>query len=220
MIFFVTLKRDIAIALRKPSHIINPLLFFIIAISLFPLAISPEASVLKTIAGGLIWVTLLLSILLSLQLMFEDDVNNGVMEQMIISRHSLAMVALAKSCAHFILTGVPVIVLTPILASVLFFPSEHLGLLMATLILTTPTLSLIGAIGAALVSGVQHSGMLLSLIILPLYIPLLIFAAGALDYAFSGLSSAGNLYFLATMFVAFLMLSPFVSSIALKINLE
>lgn len=220
MIFFQTIRRDIKIAFRKPSNIFNPLLFFIISITLFPLAISPEAQVLSGIASGLIWVLVLLSVLLSLNLMFNDDFENGILEQITTSSHSLPLIMLAKATTHFLLTGIPIILLSPFLGLILFMSIDGILLLMLTILMTTPTLSLIGSIGSSLVVGVKNSGMLLSLIILPLYIPILIFAAGAITNFNSGLEITGNLYFLATLFVAFLMLSPFVSSLAIKISLE
>jgi heme exporter protein B len=220
MILLHTIRRDIKIAFRKPSTILNPLLFFIIAISLFPLAISPEAKVLSQIASGLIWVVVLLAVLLSLNVMFEEDFASGTLEQMTISPHPLALIIFAKSITHFLLTGVPIIVLSPLLGMMLFMPVEQIGLLMITLLLTTPTLSFIGTIGASLVAGVKQSGMLLALIILPLYIPVLIFASGALTNFAKGLEVAGNLYFLATILVAFLMITPFVGSVAVKSSLQ
>jgi heme exporter protein B len=220
MIFFATIKRDLKIAFRKPSSVLNPLLFFIIAISLFPLAISPEAKVLSEIASGLIWVITLLAVLLSLNLMFEGDFESGILEQLAISSKPLPLIVLAKTTSHFLLTGVPIILLAPLLGTVLFMQTDAILLLMITLLLTTPTLSLVGSIGASLVAGVKNSGMLLALIILPLYIPVLIFAAGALTNFSAGLEIAGNLYFLATIFVMFLMLTPFVGSFAIKTSLQ
>ncbi len=220
MLFITIVIRELKIAFRNISSIINPLLFFIIAISLFPLAISPEASILSEMAAGLIWVATLLSVLLSLNLMFVDDYDNAILEQMLIAKKPIITIVMAKIFTHWLLTGVPIILLTPLFGTMLFINSNALYVLIITLIISTPTLSLIGAIGAAMVVGIKNSQMLLALIILPFYIPILIFAAGAVSNVDSGLSIAGNLYFLITILLISLMLAPVASSFAIKINLE
>ncbi|BBB22867.1 heme exporter membrane protein CcmB [Abyssogena phaseoliformis symbiont OG214] len=219
-IYLKALKRDLRIAIRNPSSILNPLLFFIISVSLFPLAISPEATTLAQIAAGIIWVASMLSVLLSLNALFHHDFENGVLEQMVISHHSLPLLILSKIIAHWILTGIPIILLSPLLGLFLFLDSDGIWVLMITLLLATPSLSLIGAIGASLIVGIKNSGMLLSLLILPLYVPILIFASSAVSQAQFGLEITGQLYFLATILMVSLMTAPFVSGIALKISLE
>ena len=219
-IFLQTLKRDLKIAIRNPSSVLNPLLFFIISISLFPLAISPEASTLSQIASGIIWVASMLAVLLSLNALFHHDFENGVLEQMVISHHSLPLLILSKVLAHWLLTGVPIILLSPVLAMLLFLDAAATKILMLTLLLATPSLSLIGAIGASLIVGIKNSGMLLSLLILPLYIPILIFASSAVSQTQFAMSVDFELYILASILVLSLMTTPFVSSIALKISLE
>ena len=219
-IYTKTLARDLKIALRNPSSFLNPLLFFVIAISLFPLAISPEAHTLSNIGPGVIWVTCMLSVLLSLNALFHYDYDNGVLEQMVISPYSLSLMLLAKITAHWLLTGLPIILLSPLMGMVLFLDIDSIYILMLTLLLATPSLSLIGAIGASLIVGIKNSGMLLSLLILPLYIPILIFATSAVSQAQFDLSISGQLYFLATILLISLMTSPFVSAIALKNSLE
>ncbi len=219
-IYLKALKRDLRIAIRNSSSILNPLLFFIISVSLFPLAISPEATTLAQIAAGIIWVASMLSVLLSLNALFYHDFENGVLEQMVISHHSLPLLILSKITAHWILTGIPIILLSPLLGLLLFLDGDGIWMLMITLLLATPSLSLIGAIGASLIVGIKNSGMLLSLLILPLYIPILIFASSAVSQAQFGLEITGQLYFLATILMVSLMTTPFVSSIALKISLE
>jgi len=206
-IYLQTLKRDLRVAIRNPSSVLNPLLFFVISVSLFPLAISPEAATLSQIAAGIIWVASMLAVLLSLNALFHHDFENGVLEQMVISHHSLPLLILSKITAHWILTGIPIILLS-------------VKVLMLTLLLATPSLSLIGAIGASLIVGIKNSGMLLSLLILPLYIPILIFASSAVSQAQFGLDITGQLYFLATILVVSIMATPFVSALALKISLE
>ena len=179
-IFLNTISRDLKMAIRNPSSFLNPLMFFVISISLFPIAISPEAETLSRMAPGIIWVITMLSVLLSLNTLFHYDFDNGVLEQMIISHHSLSLILLAKTIAHWILSGLPIIILSPFLGMALFINSESIIILILTLIIATPCLSLIGSIGASLVVGIKNSGMLLSLLILPLYIPILIFATSAI----------------------------------------
>jgi len=219
-IYAKTLARDLKMALRNPSSFLNPLLFFVIAISLFPLAISPEAHTLSNIGPGVIWVTCMLSVLLSLNALFHYDFDNGVLEQMVISPFSLSLMLLAKITAHWLLTGLPIILLSPLMGMVLFLDIDSIYILMLTLLLATPSLSLIGAIGASLIVGIKNSGMLLSLLILPLYIPILIFATSAVSQAQFDLSISGQLYFLVTILLISLMASPFVSALALKVSLE
>ncbi len=219
-IYLQALKRDLRVAARNPSSVLNPLLFVVISVSLFPLAISPEADILSQIAAGIIWVVGMLAVLLSLNALFHHDFENGVLEQMVISHHSLPLLILAKITAHWVLTGIPIILLSPLLGLFLFLDAEGVKVLMVTLLLATPSLSLVGSIGASLIVGVKNSGMLLSLLTLPLYIPILIFASSTVSQAQFGLEIAGQLYFLATILLLSLMSAPFVSSIALKISLE
>ncbi len=219
-IYWQTLKRDLQIAMRNPSSVMNPLLFFVISISLFPLAISPEAQVLSQIAAGIIWVASMLAVLLSLNSLFHGDFENGVLEQMSTSHHSLPLLILAKIAAHWLMTGVPIILLSPLLGILLFLESDSIQVLMLTLLLATPSLSLIGSIGASLIVGIKNSGMLLSLLILPLYIPILIFASSAVSQAQFGLEISGQLYFLGAIFMASLISAPFVSALSLRISLE
>lgn len=219
-VYWQTLKRDLNVAIRNPSGVLNPLLFFVIALSLFPLAISPEASTLSQIAAGIIWVSSILAVLLSLNSLFYHDFENGVLEQILISHHSLPLLILAKITAHWILTGIPIILLSPLFGLFLFLDNEAIKILMFTLLLATPTLSLVGAIGTSLIVGIKNSGVLLSLLILPLYIPVLIFASSAVSQASIGLEVTAQLYILAAILVLSLMLTPFVSALSIKISLE
>ncbi|RUA06270.1 MAG: heme exporter protein CcmB [Gammaproteobacteria bacterium] len=219
-IYLQTFTRDLRSALRNSSSVLNPLLFFIIAISLFPLAISPEASTLSQIAAGIIWVASMLAVLLSLNTLFYNDFDNGVLEQMVISHHSLPLLILSKITAHWLLTGVPIILLSPLLGTLLFLDGESIKVMMLTLLLATPSLSLIGAIGASLIVSIKNSGMLLSLLILPLYIPILIFASSAVSQAQVGLEIDAQLYFLGAILVMSTMIAPFIGALALKISLE
>ena len=207
-------------ALRNPSSFLNPLMFFVISISLFPIAISPESQTLSSIAPGIIWVITMLSVLLSLNSLFHYDYDSGVLEQMVISHHSLPLILLAKTSAHWILSGLPIIVLSPFLGMALFINIEGIYILILTLIIATPCLSLIGSIGASLVVGIKSSGMLLSLLILPLYIPILIFATSAVSQSQSNLPIDGQLYFLGFILILSLLVTPFLSALSLKISME
>jgi len=207
-------------ALRNPSSFLNPLMFFVISISLFPIAISPESQTLSSIAPGIIWVITMLSVLLSLNSLFHYDYDSGVLEQMVISHHSLPLILLAKTSAHWILSGLPIIVLSPFLGMALFINIEGIYILILTLIIATPCLSLIGSIGASLVVGIKNSGMLLSLLILPLYIPILIFATSAVSQSQSNLPIDGQLYFLGFILILSLLVTPFLSALSLKISME
>jgi len=219
-IFIQTMSRDLKMAFRNPSSFLNPLMFFVISISLFPIAISPEAQTLSSMAPGIIWVITMLSVLLSLNSLFHYDYDNGVLEQMVISHHSLPLILLAKTLAHWTLSGLPIIILSPFLGMALFINSEGIYILVLTLFIATPCLSLIGSIGASLVVGIKNSGMLLSLLILPLYIPILIFATSAVSQSQSNLPIDGQLYFLGFILILSLLITPFLSAISLKISLE
>ncbi|MDC3262146.1 heme exporter protein CcmB [Candidatus Pseudothioglobus singularis] len=214
------MARDLKMALRNPSSFLNPLMFFVISISLFPIAISPEAQTLSSIAPGIIWVITMLSVLLSLNSLFHYDYDSGVLEQMVISHHSLPLILLAKTLAHWMLSGLPIIILSPFLGMALFINTEGIYILVLTLIIATPCLSLIGSIGASLVVGIKNSGMLLSLLILPLFIPILIFATSAVSQSQSNLPIDGQLYFLGFILILSLLITPFLSALSLKISLE
>ena len=207
-------------ALRNPSSFLNPLMFFVISISLFPIAISPEAQTLSSIAPGIIWVITMLSVLLSLNSLFHYDYDSGILEQMVISHHSLPLILLAKTLAHWMLSGLPIIILSPFLGMALFINTEGIYILVLTLIIATPCLSLIGSIGASLVVSIKNSGMLLSLLILPLFIPILIFATSAVSQSQSNLPIDGQLYFLGFILILSLLITPFLSALSLKISLE
>ena len=214
------MTRDLKMALRNPSSFLNPLMFFVISISLFPIAISPEAQTLSSIAPGIIWVITMLSVLLSLNSLFHYDYDSGVLEQMVISHHSLPLILLAKTLAHWMLSGLPIIILSPFLGMALFINTEGIYILVLTLIIATPCLSLIGSIGDSLVVGIKNSGMLLSLLILPLFIPILIFATSAVSQSQSNLPIDGQLYFLGFILILSLLITPFLSALSLKISLE
>jgi heme exporter protein B len=216
--FNLIIKRDLTIAFRHRDDIINPLLFFIIVVSLFPLGIGPEANTLSRIAPGIIWVAALLSTLLSLDRLFKSDYEDGTLEQMLLSPHPVFILVLAKIIAHWLLTGLPLILIAPLLAVLLHLNENSYGALMLTLLLGTPVLSLLGAIGVALTVGIKKGGVLLSLLVLPLYIPVLIFATSAIDTASINLPYGGQLAIIAALFFGSLTLAPFAVSAALKVS--
>ncbi|AZG34515.1 MULTISPECIES: heme exporter protein CcmB [Shewanella] len=216
--FMTFLQRDLRIAIRHRGDIFNPLLFFILVVTLFPLGIGPEPQVLTRVAPGIIWVAALLASMLSLERLFKADYNDGSLEQMLLSPQPLPLLVLSKVLAHWILTGVPLILVAPLLAVLLHLESNSYGALMATLALGTPVLSLLGAIGVALTVGLRKGGVLLSLLILPLYIPVLIFATSAIDAAGLNLTYDGQLAILAAMLVGSLILAPFAIGASLRVS--
>jgi heme exporter protein B len=218
--FKTLFKRDLTLAYRHRSELANPLLFFVIVVSLFPLGVSPEAHLLRTIAPGVIWVAALLAAMLALDSMFRSDFDDGALEHIVLSGYPLSLLVLAKVSAHWLVSGLPLLLLAPLLGVLLFLPSEGIAVLVLTLLLGTPVLSLIGAIGVALTVGLRRGGVLLSLLVLPLYIPVLIFGANAVNAAADGLPVMGQLYFLAALLVLALTLAPLAAAAALRISLS
>ncbi len=218
--FQALLKRDLLLYYRHRAELLNPLLFFIIVVTLFPLGISPEVRILEIIAPGVIWVAALLAAMLSLDNLFRSDFEDGSLEQMALSPHALPLLVLAKVFAHWLVTGLPLLLLAPLLGVFLFLPQEATPALLLTLLLGTPVLSLIGAIGVALTVGLRRGGMLLSLLVLPLYIPVLIFAANAVNVAAAGFPITGQLYLLGALLSLSLTLAPFATAAALRISLS
>lgn len=216
--FMLVFKRDLTIAFRHKDDILNPLLFFIIVITLFPLGIGPESNTLARIAPGIIWVAALLSTLLSLDRLFKSDHLDGSLEQMLLSPHPLFIIVLAKIIAHWCLTGLPIIFIAPLLGLLLHLDENSYPALMLTLLIGTPILSFLGAIGVALTVGIKKGGVLLSLLVLPLYIPVLIFATSAIDTAAMNLPYNGQLAIIAALLIGSITLSPFAVSAALKVS--
>ncbi|MFY3325038.1 heme exporter protein CcmB [Vibrio fluvialis] len=214
------IRRELLIAFRRQADIFNPLWFFIIVITLFPLSIGPDPSLLSRIAPGIVWVAALLSALLSLERLFRDDYQDGSLEQMMLMPVPLSVVVISKVLAHWLLTGVPLILISPLLAILLSLDMNTWISVVLTLLLGTPTLSFIGAIGVALTVGLQKGGVLLSLLVLPLYIPILIFATSAIDAASLGMAYNGQLAILAAMFMGALTLTPFAISAALRVSVN
>ncbi len=213
-------KRDLLIAFRQRSEIIHPLIFFVMVISLFPLAIGDDKVLLQKIAPAIIWVTALLATMLSLDTLFRSDFEDGSLEQMTLVKTPLSLLVTAKITAHWVITGLPLILITPLLAVLLYMPSESISMLLLTLLLGTPTLSLIGAVGIALTVGLRQGGVILSLLILPLYIPVLIFATLALQNVEQGFSAGAQLAMMLAILVLAITLSPFAIAAALKVSLN
>ena len=213
-------KRDLLIAFRRRSEIIHPIIFFVMVISLFPLAIGDDKALLQKIAPAIIWVTALLATMLSLDNLFRSDFEDGSLEQMTLLKTPLSFLVTAKIMAHWVITGLPLILITPLLAVLLYMPSESISMLLLTLLLGTPTLSLIGAVGIALTVGLRQGGVILSLLILPLYIPVLIFATLALQNVEQGFSAEAQIAMMLAILVLAITLAPFAIAAALKVSLN
>jgi len=218
--FMAAVRRELVLALRRRSDIVNPLAFFLMVGVMFPLAVSPEAKFLAQVAPGVIWVAALLACLLSADGIFRSDFDDGSLEQMLVSPQPLVLVVLAKVLSHWLMSGFCLAFMSPLLAMMLFLPSEGYAALVASLLLGTPTLSLLGAIGAGLTVGLRKGGILISLLILPLYIPVLIFGAGTVLAGSMGLPIAGYLALLGALLVLSVMLAPFAVAAALKISVR
>lgn len=214
------LRREVSVAMRQKGEVLTPLVFFVVVASLFPLGVGPESALLLRMAPGVLWVSALLATMLSLQRLFATDHADGSLEQMALSSTPLGLLVAAKALAHFLLSGLPLVLMAPVLGLQFGLESRSLGLLMLTLLLGTPTLSLIGSIGAALTLGVRGAGVLLSLLILPLYIPVLIFGAGAVEADAAGLGVGGHLSLLAALLVLSVFFAPLATKTALRISLE
>lgn len=216
--FYYLLLRDMRLALRSRHELANPLIFFVLVVTLFPLAVMPTSERLQEMAPGVIWVAALLSVLLSLDRLFKQDYEDGSLDQLMLSPNPLVILVLAKVCAHWLLTGLPLVIIAPLLGVFMQLPTESVNVLIWSLLLGTPVLSLIGAIGVSLTVAVNRGGVLLSLIVLPLYIPVLIFGANAIDVASDGMSVRGQLFFLGAVLVLALSLAPLATAVALRIT--
>ncbi len=218
--FLSAIRRDLLLVFRRRNDIINPLAFFIMVGIMFPLGVSPEAGFLAKLSPGVIWVAALLASLLSVDGIFRSDFDDGSLEQMLVSPQSLLLIVLAKVMSHWLISGFCLALVSPLLAIMLFLPNDGMMALVLSLLLGTPTLSLIGAIGAALTVGLRKGGILISLLVLPLYIPVLIFGASSVQAAAIGLPIQGYLALLAAMLVISFMFAPFAIVAALKISVR
>ncbi len=218
--FSCVFRRDLALALRRKSEALNTLVFFVIVTSLFPLGVGAEPNLLREIAPGILWVAALLAALLSLGRLFEPDFADGTLEQMALIGEPLPVIVLAKIAAHWVMTGLPLTLLAPVIALQFDLRAELIGLLFLTLLVGTPVLSLLGAIAAALTLGLRGGGVLSALLVLPLYIPLLIFGAGAAGAAGAGLGGESHLLLLGAFLLISAAVSPWATASALHIALD
>lgn len=216
--FTALLRRDLLIAFRQRSDLVNPLFFFIMVIALFPLGIGPEKNVLEKIAPGVIWIAALLSTLLSVDSLFRQDFEDGALELALLSPQPLFVLVLGKVVAHWLVSALPLILVSPILSVMLFMDADTVLATLYSLLLGTPVLSMISAIGAALTVGLRKGGVLIAIIALPLYVPVLIFGTGAVQAASMALPYGGQLAILATFLVLALALAPVAIAAGLRIS--
>ncbi len=218
MIFWI-IKRDLLLAMRRRADVLTTLFFFIIVVSLFPLGVGPEMNILRVIAPGIVWVAALLASMLALGRMFSSDYADGTLEQMLISPVSLSALVVGKAIAHWLVTGVPLVLIAPVLGIQYDLPVESLIVLTLSLLMGTPVLSLIGAIGAALTLGLRGGGVLVSLLVLPLYVPILIFGAGAVEASAAGLGSEAHFSLLGAFLLVSIVCSPWATAASLRISM-
>jgi heme exporter protein B len=213
-------SRDVLLAIRRRADVATTLFFFVIVASLFPLGMGPDPKLLRAMAPGILWVAALLASMLSLGRLFDADYADGSLEQLMLVPEPLALVVIGKVMAHWLISGLPLVLIAPVIALQFDLPAGSLGTLLLALLLGTPLLSLIGAIGAALTVGVRGGGVLVSLLVLPLYVPVLIFGAGAVDASATGMDASGHLSILGALLLLGMVLAPWATAAALRISLE
>ena len=218
--FISLLRRDLTLAVRYRAEMVNPLLFFVLVTTLFTLGVGSDPQLLQTMAAGVIWVAALLAAMLSLDSIFRSDFEDGTLEQLLLSAHPVTVLVLAKITAHWLITGLPLLAIAPLLGVLLNLPSQSTGILILTLALGTPVLSLIGAIGVALTVGLRKGGIILSLLVLPLYVPVLIFASSAVETAAAGISVTAQLSILGALLALAVTLAPLATAATLRISLS
>jgi len=216
----LVINRELTLAMRRRADVLTTLIFFVMVVSLFPLAIGSELDILRKIAPGVVWVAALLASMLSLGRMFSADYLDGTLEQMMLVPQSLSMLVLSKIIAHWMMSGLPLVLIAPVLGLQFDMSAGALLVLIAALLLGTPVLSMIGAVGAALTLGLRGGGVLVSLLVLPLCIPVLIFGTGAVDAVTSGMSAAANLSLLGAFLLVSLLFTPWIAAQALRISME
>jgi len=212
--------RDLTLEWRRRTDVLSTLFFFVIVVSLFPLGIGPDMALLRTVAPGVVWVAALLASMLALARLFTSDFQDGTLEQLLLTPQPLYLIVLGKLLALWLFSGLPLALLAPVLGIQFGLSSDTLFVLVVSLLIGTPILGLIGSIGAALTLGLRSGGVLISVLILPLYIPVLIFGAGAVDASIAGLSPQANLYLLGALFAITLVFAPWATAAALRISLE
>lgn len=220
MVFTTVLRRDLMLAMRRRTDALLPIAFFLIAASLFPLGVGPEPQTLRQIAPGVVWVCALLAAMLSVSQLFSSDYHDGSLDQMLLAASSALPVALAKALGHWIVTGLPLTIMAPLLGVLFGVDTDAVFALTLSLLLGTPILSLLGALGAALTLGVRSGGVLLILLVLPLTIPTLVFGAGAVVAIDSGLSASGHFSLLGALLILTVLLAPLATAAALRIATE
>ena len=219
-LFGLVIRRDLMLAMRRRADVLTTLIFFVIVVSLFPLAVGSEMDMLRKMAPGVVWVAALLASMLSLGRMFSADFLDGTLEQMLLVPQSLSVLVLSKIVAHWMLSGFPLVLVAPVLGLQFDMSGQALLILVFSLLLGTPVLSMIGAFGAALTLGLRGGGVLVSLLVLPLCIPVLIFGTGAVTAVTSGVSASSNLSLLGAFLLMSLLFAPWVSAQALRISME
>ena len=217
---WLLIERDLLLALRRRADVLTSLIFFVIVASLFPLGVGPEPALLRTMGPGIVWVAALLASMLALNRLFASDHADGTLEQLTLAPQPLVLLVLAKVAAHWLLAGLPLVIIAPVLGIQFDLGADALLTLVAALLLGTPTLSLIGAIGAALTLGLRGGGALLSLLVLPLYVPVLIFGAGAVEAGASGLGAQAHLSVLSALLLGSMVFSPWATAVAVRIAVE
>jgi heme exporter protein B len=218
--FVAIVRRDLLLAYRHRAELINPLAFFVLVVTLFPLGVGADVALLKRIAPGVIWVAALLASLLTMDSLFRSDFEDGSLELMVMSPHPLSLLVLGKVTAHWLLSGAPLSLVAPLLAMMFNMEADAIKILLLTLLLGTPVLSLIGAIAVALTVGLRKGGVLLAILVLPLYVPVLIFASNAVDAAMAGFPVSGQLYMMSAMLFLAITLTPWPTAAALKMSLS
>ncbi len=218
--FLALLKKEFILAFRNPSDLINPLLFFMMVMILFPFGVGADTKLLADISVGIVWVTVLLAIMLSLDNLFKADFLDGTLDELVLSPHPTAFLVLVKVVANWLMTCLPLVIISPVMALMMGLQSESVGVLVLSLLAGTPVLLLIGAIGAALTVGLRNGGVILSLLVLPLYIPVVIFGAGMVTTQLAGLAYVGQIYMLLSFLALALVLAPFAIAASLKLSLS
>ena len=219
-VFWAIVRRDLKLAFRRGGDAANVVVFFILTITLFPFGIGPEEAILARVAPGIVWVVALLAAMLSLDRLFRDDHDDGSLEMLVLTPLPLEVVVMAKCLAHWLTTGLLLVIAAPLLAVLMAMDGEGFATLIIAMLLGTPVLSLLGAIGAALTVGLRRGGVLISLLVLPLFIPVLIFGVGAVDAAVYGLTAKPHLMMLGGLLVASIPLAPWAAAAALRLSLE
>ena len=214
------IARDLKLALRRPGDVLNMLFFFVVVVSLFPLSLGADPALLRQLAPAVVWVSAMLASMLGLQRMFGPDHEDGTLEQMLLSPHSTVLLALAKALSHWLLAGLPLVLLSPLMGLQYDLPADALSVLALSLLIGTPVLSLMGGVGAALTLGARGGGVLLGLLVLPLFIPVLIFGSGASYAHAAGMAVQGHVSILLACLLLTLCFAPWATALALKVAME